>query len=41
VTEIITSLFRAGSDMIISYHTRDIFKISGFEFEVKHAYKEI
>ncbi|MCL1864733.1 MAG: porphobilinogen synthase [Spirochaetes bacterium] len=26
VTEIMTSFFRAGSDMIISYHTRDIFK---------------
>jgi len=30
VTEIITSLFRAGSDMIISYHTRDIFKNKWF-----------
>jgi porphobilinogen synthase len=26
VREIITSIFRAGADMIISYHTRDIFK---------------
>ncbi len=26
VKEIITSIFRAGADMIISYHTRDIFK---------------
>ncbi len=26
VTEILTSLFRAGADMIISYHTRDIYK---------------
>lgn len=26
VTEIMTSFFRAGSDMIISYHTRDILK---------------
>jgi porphobilinogen synthase len=25
-TEILTSIFRAGADMIISYHTRDIFK---------------
>jgi porphobilinogen synthase len=28
--EIITSIFRAGADMIISYHTRDIFKNSWF-----------
>ena len=26
VTEILTSIFRAGADMIISYHTRDILK---------------
>ncbi len=26
VTEVITSLFRSGADMIISYHTRDILK---------------
>ena len=26
VTEILTGLFRAGADMIISYHTRDIFR---------------
>jgi len=26
VTEILTSIFRAGADMIISYHTRDVFK---------------
>jgi porphobilinogen synthase len=30
VTEIMTSFFRAGSDMIISYHTRDIFKEKWF-----------
>ncbi len=28
--EIITSIFRAGADMIISYHTRDIFKNNWF-----------
>lgn len=28
--EIITSIFRAGSDMIISYHTRDIFRNNWF-----------
>jgi porphobilinogen synthase len=28
--EIMTSIFRAGADMIISYHTRDIFKNSWF-----------
>jgi len=26
VTEVLTSIFRAGADMIISYHTRDILK---------------
>jgi porphobilinogen synthase len=26
VTEILTSIFRAGADMIISYHTRDVFR---------------
>ncbi|HPJ39515.1 MAG TPA: porphobilinogen synthase [Spirochaetota bacterium] len=26
VTEILTSIFRAGADMVISYHTREIFK---------------
>ena len=30
VTEIMTSFFRAGSDMIISYHTRDILKNNWF-----------
>lgn len=30
VTEILTSIWRAGADMIISYHTRDIFKNSWF-----------
>ncbi len=30
VTEIMTSFFRAGSDMIISYHTRDILKNGWF-----------
>ncbi len=30
VEEILTSLFRAGSDMIISYHTRDIYKNNWF-----------
>lgn len=30
VTEIITSLFRSGADMIISYHTRDILKNNWF-----------
>jgi porphobilinogen synthase len=29
-TEILTSIFRAGADMIISYHTRDIFKGNWF-----------
>lgn len=29
-TEVITSIFRAGADMIISYHTRDIFKEKWF-----------
>jgi len=28
--EIITSIFRAGADMIISYHTRDIFRNGWF-----------
>jgi delta-aminolevulinic acid dehydratase/porphobilinogen synthase len=26
VREIITGIFRAGADMVISYHTRDILK---------------
>ena len=30
VTEILTSIFRAGADMIISYHTRDVFKGNWF-----------
>ena len=30
VTEILTSIWRAGADMIISYHTRDIFKNNWF-----------
>lgn len=30
VTEIITSIFRAGSDMIMTYHTRDILKNGWF-----------
>ena len=30
VTEILTSIFRAGADMIISYHTRDIFREKWF-----------
>ncbi|MBN2038456.1 MAG: porphobilinogen synthase [Spirochaetes bacterium] len=30
VTEIMTSLFRAGANMIISYHTRDIFQNNWF-----------
>ncbi len=30
VTEIMTSFFRAGSDMVISYHTRDILKNDWF-----------
>lgn len=30
VTEIMTSLFRSGSDMVISYHTRDILKNGWF-----------
>jgi len=30
VKEILTSIFRAGADMIISYHTRDIFKNNWF-----------
>jgi porphobilinogen synthase len=30
VTEILTSIFRAGADMIISYHTRDVFKKKWF-----------
>ncbi|MCP4138187.1 MAG: porphobilinogen synthase [bacterium] len=30
VREILTSIFRAGADMIISYHTRDIFKNNWF-----------
>ena len=30
VTEILTSIFRAGADMIISYHTRDVFKEGWF-----------
>lgn len=30
VTEILTSLFRAGADMIISYHARDVFRNSWF-----------
>jgi len=30
VTEILTSIFRAGADMIISYHTRDIFNKGWF-----------
>ena len=30
VTEILTSIFRAGADMIISYHTRDILKNNWF-----------
>jgi porphobilinogen synthase len=29
-TEILTSIFRAGADMIISYHTRDVFKWNWF-----------
>jgi len=28
--EIITSIFRAGADMVISYHTRDIFNNGWF-----------
>jgi porphobilinogen synthase len=30
VREIMTSFFRAGADMVISYHTRDIFKKGWF-----------
>ncbi len=29
-TEILTSIFRAGADMILSYHTRDVFKGNWF-----------
>ena len=29
-TEILGSIFRAGADMIISYHTRDVFKDEWF-----------
>ncbi len=29
-TEILTSIFRAGADMILSYHTRDVFKENWF-----------
>jgi len=25
-TEILTSIFRAGADMVISYHTREVFR---------------
>jgi porphobilinogen synthase len=30
VKEILTSIFRAGADMVISYHTRDILKNNWF-----------
>ncbi len=33
VTEIITAMFRAGADFIISYHTRDIFEKGWLEHE--------